>query len=264
MSFRNGKQAWGTSSSNLTAAAFSDIACHQFASEGALRQYETMNAAKVLRDVYGGRTAEQRKAQRRDALVTAALEIWQAKNWPGVTMRGVCAAAGLTDRYFYESFTDRDDLLTTIWDQMRDETMAMLQGAIDREHATRPLDQLGVATAAIVQDIAEQPVRAQILFGDHAGSAVLQQRRKDAIQTVTQTLVDLGLPFMREGIDAHELRMSTIIGIGGFVELMQAWRLGLIEADADTITRHLTRVGAALAAAFLDAEFVSKFEHEQP
>lgn len=47
-----------------------------------------------------------------------------------------------------------------------------------------------------------------------------------------------------------------LIGIGGFVELMLAWRSGLIEADADTIVGHLDGVGAALPSRFLGEEFL--------
>ena len=49
---------------------------------------------------------------------------------------------GLTDRYFYESFTDRDALLATVWDQMRDETLMMLLGAITKAPQDDPLLQL--------------------------------------------------------------------------------------------------------------------------
>lgn len=214
-----------------------------------------MNATYVSRKLYGGRSPEQRTAERRRALISSGLSLWQRHGWPGVTMRGVCAMAGLTDRYFYESFADRDDLLANIWDQMRDEAVALILGAIAREPEAHPLDQLGDAIAAVVHDIAEEPVRAQVLFGDHAGSPVLEQRRRDAIKQVTDMLIELGQPYVREGIDPVQFRMSTILGIGGFVELIHAWRSGLFDVTADAIIEHLQRVGAALAATFLDPRF---------
>ncbi|HET6290833.1 MAG TPA: TetR family transcriptional regulator, partial [Amycolatopsis sp.] len=60
---------------------------------------------------YSGKTADERRAERRLALLGAALDIWQEQGWAAVTMRGVCARANLTDRYFYESFANRDVLL---------------------------------------------------------------------------------------------------------------------------------------------------------
>ncbi|NMK70807.1 TetR/AcrR family transcriptional regulator, partial [Staphylococcus capitis] len=41
--------------------------------------------------LWGGRTAAQRRAERRERLVGAAQEIWIEQGWAAVTMRGVCA-----------------------------------------------------------------------------------------------------------------------------------------------------------------------------
>jgi AcrR family transcriptional regulator len=202
---------------------------------------------------YGGKSAEQRRDERRSALLAAALDIWQDNGWAAVTMRGVCARAGLTDRYFYENFTDRDALLVTIWDQMRDETLGMLLGAIAPLSDRDPLDQLRAALAAIVHHIGDEPQRAQILFGDHAGSAVLEQRRRETIQMAVTLMIDLARPYLREDVDEVAFRVSVLVGIGGFVETMLAWRSGLIQVDAEHLVDHLAAVGAGLAPQFLAA-----------
>lgn len=200
---------------------------------------------------YGGKSAEQRRAERRAALVAAALDIWRELGWASVTMRGVCARAGLTDRYFYESFADRDALLATLWDQVRDETLQMLLDAIVPYADDGPLDQLRAALFAVVHHIGDEPQRAQILFGDHAGSAVLEQRRRETIQLAVDLLIDIARPHLRADVDEVGFRVNVLMGIGGFVETMLAWRSGLVEADADELVEHLTGLGAALAPQFL-------------
>lgn len=200
---------------------------------------------------YGGKSADQRRAERRAQLVEAALEIWQQQGWAAVTMRGVCAQAGLTDRYFYESFADRDALLGTVWDQMRDETLTMLVGAIASVGEEDALAQLTAAVDAVVHHIADEPALAQIIFGDHAGSAVLEQRRRDTVQLATDLMIDTARPFLRDDVDEHALRIHTLLGIGGFVELVLAWRDGLVDATADEIVEHLIDVGTALSGRFL-------------
>jgi AcrR family transcriptional regulator len=210
-----------------------------------------VESAKVSPRRYGGKSAEQRRAERRSQLVSAALEIWQEQGWAAVTMRGVCARAGLTDRYFYESFADRDVLLGTVWDQMRDETLAMLLGALEPVSDRGALEQLHAAVDAVVHHIADEPARAQIIFGDHAGSAVLEQRRRDTVQMATDLMIGLARPFLRDGVDEQALRINTVLGIGGFVELMLAWRDGLVEADTDQVVAHMTDVAAALGERFL-------------
>jgi AcrR family transcriptional regulator len=210
-----------------------------------------VEAAHITPRRYGGKSAEQRRAERRTQLIEAALDIWQEQGWAAVTMRGVCARAGLTDRYFYESFTDRDALLVTIWDQMRDETLEMLLGSILPVADQGALAQLRAALSAVVHHIADEPTRAQIIFGDHAGSAVLEQRRRDTIQMSTDLLIELARPFLRPGIDEQALRVNVVLGIGGFVELMLAWQNGLLEGDTDTMIDHITALSGALGAPFL-------------
>jgi AcrR family transcriptional regulator len=200
---------------------------------------------------YGGKSADQRRAERRAVLVESALEIWQEQGWAAVTMRGVCAQAGLTDRYFYESFADRDALLGTVWDQMRDQTLDMLIGAISAVADQGALEQLRAALDAVVHHIADEPARAQIIFGDHAGSAVLEQRRRDTVQMATELMMGMARPFLRKDVDEQALRINVLLGIGGFVELMLAWRSGLVESTTDQIVDHLADVGTALSGRFL-------------
>jgi len=210
-----------------------------------------VETAKVTPRRYGGKSAEQRRSERRAHLVEAALEIWQEQGWAAVTMRGVCAQAGLTDRYFYESFTDRDALLGTVWDQMRDETLEMLDMAITAVSDQGALEQLHAALDAVVHHIADEPSRAQIIFGDHAGSAVLEQRRRDTVQMATDLMIGLARPFLCDDVDEQALRINVLLGIGGFVELMLAWRSGLVESSTDQIVEHLADVAGALGGRFL-------------
>lgn len=90
--------------------------------------------------LWGGRTAAQRRAERRERLVGAAQEIWIEQGWAAVTMRGVCARTSLNDRYFYEDFADREDLLAAVWDGVRDELIAQISAIVaedpDRPHWT--------------------------------------------------------------------------------------------------------------------------------
>lgn len=167
-------------------------------------------------------------------------------------MRGVCARARLTDRYFYENFAGRDQLLSEIWDLNRDGTLAMLGGAIAPLVAENPLVQLHAVIEAMVHQISEDPGGAQILFGDHAGSAALERRRRETIQTAVDIFVRLFRPYLRVGADEAKLRVSTLVGIGGFVETVLAWRSGTLTATADEMISSLDLVGASLAREFLE------------
>lgn len=204
--------------------------------------------------VWGGRTAVERLADRRQRLVDAASEIWVDGGWAAVTMRGVCTRTSLNDRYFYEHFADRDDLLCAIWDDSRDDLIAGLMTVFTEDPGRPPLDSLAKGITLVVDRISDDSGWAQILFGRHLGSAVLEQRRAAVLHQGTDLLVAVSQPHLKPGADEIGLRMDALVGIGGFVELMTAWQAGLIEVDAREVIDHCSRLGARLAAAYLVAD----------
>src|SRR6516225_11124270 len=64
---------------------------------------------------YAGLAMEERVAARRARFIEAGIELFGTQGFRGATVRGVCAAAGLTDRYFYESFESLEALLVAAY-----------------------------------------------------------------------------------------------------------------------------------------------------
>ena len=201
--------------------------------------------------VWGGRTAAERHAERRQRLIDAATEIWVESGWAAVTMRGVCARTSLNDRYFYEHFSDRDDLLATVWDGIRDGLIADLVGVLTEDPDRPPIDTLAKGISVVVGRISDDPAWAQISFGHHVGSAVLEQRRTAVLHQATDIIVASAKPYLKPGADEIGLRMDTLVGIGGFVELITAWQSGLFDIDARQISDHCSRLGETLGSVYL-------------
>lgn len=199
---------------------------------------------------WGGRTPEERRAERRRKLIAAALEIWLENGWAAVTMRGVCTRAALNDRYFYEHFTDRDELLGAVWDEVCFEIFGELSAVVAEHLDRKPLDILRLAVARAVE--LQSHGHARILFDNHAGSRVLEERRKTTLAESTDLLIATARPYLRTGVDETAFRMSTLMGIGGFNELLSAWRTGTIDTDAERIVDHASQVAALLGTQYLD------------
>jgi AcrR family transcriptional regulator len=69
---------------------------------------------------YGGLAMEERVAARRARFIEAGVELFGTQGFRGATVRGICAAAGLTDRYFYESFPTLEALLAAVYCTLKD------------------------------------------------------------------------------------------------------------------------------------------------
>jgi AcrR family transcriptional regulator len=60
---------------------------------------------------YRGIAPDERRAQRRRRLIEAAVAVYGERGYHQSTVKAVCEAAGLTERYFYESFANSEELL---------------------------------------------------------------------------------------------------------------------------------------------------------
>jgi AcrR family transcriptional regulator len=60
---------------------------------------------------YRGVSHDDRRAQRRAQLIEAAIAVYGERGYRQATVKAVCEAAGLTERYFYESFGNSEELL---------------------------------------------------------------------------------------------------------------------------------------------------------
>ncbi len=67
---------------------------------------------------YAGQSAEARALARRDRLIEAAVGVYGAQGYRNATVKAVCEAAGLTERYFYESFDNSEALLVAAFDRV--------------------------------------------------------------------------------------------------------------------------------------------------
>ncbi len=112
---------------------------------------------------WSGVPIEDRQALRRDELVAAGVKLLGSEGGPGLTVRAVCRAAGLTERYFYESFADRDEFVRAVYDDVCTRAMATL------ETAATPREAVERFVALMVDD----PVRGRVLLLAPEGEPVL-------------------------------------------------------------------------------------------
>ncbi len=88
------------------------------------------------------------------------------------------------------------------------------------------------------------------MLADCAGSEPLANARARALQTVTDLLLDLARPYLRVPDDLG-LRMTTLMAVGGFVELAAAWKDGRLDVDSATIADHVADTAIRLAEQYI-------------
>jgi len=73
------------------------------------------NTKKALGRPYGGISLEERKLLRKKQFLQAGLRVFGSTGFRSATVRSLCKEAKLTDRYFYESYGNLENLLKAVY-----------------------------------------------------------------------------------------------------------------------------------------------------
>lgn len=115
---------------------------------------------------------------RRDDLIAAGVGLLGSESGPALTVRAVCRAAGLTERYFYESFSDRDEFVGAVYDDVCTRAMSTLSSS------TTARDAVERFVALMVDD----PTRGRVLLLAPAVEPVLTRSGADWMPSFIELL----------------------------------------------------------------------------
>jgi AcrR family transcriptional regulator len=194
---------------------------------------------------YGGRSGQERAEDRRVRLVEAAISVLAAQG-ERATMTAICQEAGLTERYFYQSFPHRDAALVAALERVSEEISA---------NAIRVLEEtpgsVEERVLAMAQDFARWAAahrdRAVVAVMHARSIAALRQRRKELVISFAETTAREAATLSGDGVWDHErARIQGILFIGGLVELVAAWLSGDVALDPDGLAQAVAGLFAAL------------------
>ena len=117
---------------------------------------------------YGGVLPEERQRLRRAKLIEGALEVFGTKGFHATTVREICVAAHLTERYFYESFKTLPQLFMATYAELRQQLMDLTLAALAKSDPT-PLGMLEPAMRVFLEFIQDDPRRGRIMLIDSLG-----------------------------------------------------------------------------------------------
>lgn len=190
---------------------------------------------------YAGVPPDERRRARRERLVAATADLVGEVGISGLTVAGVCDRAGLSKRYFYESFPSVDDLVAAALQDVFDRVAAVIEASDVREDAP-PADLVGVAVNAAL-DALDDPRLARLYL--EAGGVPAAEAARDR---ATQSFVDQMLE--RLVGDAKDLPQAQMLGhllVSGTTHVVTIWLRGDLDLDRADLVRHLTEIGLLAA-----------------
>lgn len=183
----------------------------------------------VQSGMYRGVSAEERVAARRAQLLEATLEVWGD---PGrrTTMTAICAEAGLTERYFYESFSGLDEALRAVLDAVAEEIEQRSVAAAQAADGD-PEKRVYAFVRGFVDLLVDDPRKGRVSIIEAAAVPELRQRRTEIVRHLAHRSTEearehFGLPAK----SARDDEFAGLLFVGGMVELFTSWLDGTLEA----------------------------------
>jgi AcrR family transcriptional regulator len=184
---------------------------------------------------YGGVSAEERVAARRARLLEAGLECFGTQGFAATGVKDVCRTAGLTDRYFYESFRDNRALFLGVFDDVTDALFEAVAGAVIAVEPVAEL-QLRAAIGTFLGALADDPRRVRVVFAEAAAAGPEAAEHMQAtLRRFTALVEATARAHMPDGGDPRVVALSLV---GTLERAVHEWQTGELDMSVEELTEH--------------------------
>ena len=184
---------------------------------------------------WSGVPLRDRQVRRRDELIAAGVTLLGGAGGPALTVRAVCREAGLTERYFYESFNDRDQFVRAVYDDVCSRAMSALMSA------STPREAVERFVALMVDD----PVRGRVLLLAPEVEPVLVRSGAEWMPTfiglLQRKLTTIGDPTMQNMVATGLMGALTALFTAYLDGRLTASREQFIDYCVDLLLKRATR-----------------------
>lgn len=191
---------------------------------------------------YRGVDAADRLAVRREKLLSAGLDILGGDPADGsspdlatLTVRGICATAGLAARYFYESFDDKDDFVGAVFDWVITDLATTTQAAVA---AAPPPEKTRASMANIVDAVVNDARIGRLLFSAHLANPVLVRKRLES-GALFAMLSGQHLGTALRIAQNESIRATARFAVGGVAQTISAWLAGDLDMSPQRLVDQL-------------------------
>jgi AcrR family transcriptional regulator len=183
--------------------------------------------------VIRGLTAEQRRAERREQLLDAALDLFATHGYLGTSIEQICSTAYVGTKSFYEVFDGREACYVALLQRTSERLMADMTAVAARAEGNERQAAPRIISA-FAHALLDDPRVAKVTFGQAGGiSATVERQRRTnrrwAAGFLEQIWDRYDDPSERAGDADSRARHAIAIGlVGGLFDLIADW---LLDAD---------------------------------
>lgn len=192
---------------------------------------------------YRGVSQDDRRAQRRSQLIAAAIEVYGERGYRQATVKAVREAAGLTERYFYESFANSEDLLIASYNAVTWSVFREIRESGAAAGATRT-ERARAMLRAYFSALQRDPRSARVFLVEIRGvSRAVDKAFDTSLRAIGEEVARIAGP---EGGTADPLLQAGVVG--GVIHIALRWIEDGYSPDIDSVT------GSALQLVMVEAK----------
>jgi AcrR family transcriptional regulator len=197
---------------------------------------------------YAGRSAADRRADRRARFIAAGLEMFGTVGYAMSPVSRICKVANLSTRQYYEEFTSREALLLAVYDSINADTLDDVTAALDALDDTAVVTRLRVALTTYARRMATDLRRARVAYVEIIGvNPALEAHRMERRRLWGSFIEDM----LRVSVEAGEIpdrdyRLAAGAFIGAVNGMLQDWCSTEDRAPLDDVIAELSRLAKAL------------------
>jgi AcrR family transcriptional regulator len=180
---------------------------------------------------------DERRAQRRSQLIGAAIEVYGERGYRQATVKAVCEAAGLTERYFYESFANSEDLLIASYNAVTYSVFGAIRAAAESAGPTR-LARARAMLHAYFAALQRDPRSARVFLVEIRGVSRAVDKAFDAsLRAIGEEVGRIAGP--EAGVSDPLLQAGVV---GGVIHIALRWIEDGYTPDIDKVTESAMRL----------------------
>jgi len=205
----------------------------------------------VARRTYAGRSAADRRAERRERLLDAGLELFGTAGYAAASIEKLCTHAGVSTRNFYEEFGSREDLLMALHDRIIEQAFQAVLNALSTGDDAPLCQRFELAVRAFITTTASDPRWARLSYVEIIGVSNAVEKHRIAWRERWAEFLEseANRAVARGEARPRSFHLAVVALIGSVNELVHHWSICGGQESLDDVIAEIVRVASAAVTA---------------
>lgn len=196
---------------------------------------------------YKGLTPDQLKAERRQRLLDAGLELFAEQGYVNSPIELICSTAKVTTRHFYEQFKGREALLSALFQSLVEEMSLQVASSLQDESQDMT-ERVTLSIRNGIKALLSDPRKARIICLETVGvSPEMEQQRRKVIHGFAGIVKQYSESLSASGLlPKRDYYLPAIAMVGATMGLVVEWLESDNKISPDALARELGLIYRAL------------------